>query len=1490
MIDVSQFRYRKDGYNLKSFLKTAVFTIVLLLLILAISLSTFAATYPSEDYWATEALNAAVKNQILYGREDGSLDPEANLTRAEMAAIIVRAFGANIKTDISAFTDVSASKWYYNDIAKAVHMGVFVGSGNGLMRPDDTITREEAFTVLARALVLSSSDFSSLDRFADKGNISDWAREYLSILSKKGYVNGNQNGEATPKANITRAEFAQFMHNIFKTYFVNAGTYSSSGPDSTLIRHENISLSNVIIDGDLVIGDGANLTTVTLTNVTIKGRLLVRGAATVKLINTTVGENVVVKNINSNVHFDNYRTEAVFNGINILTSATFKTDAVEPTPGGGGGGGGGGGVTPPAANITVTFDSKGGSEVDKQIVKRGQKVTKPTTPTKEGYTFKYWTLNGTEYDFDTPVTENITLIAQWDIATYEITFYVDGVEIGKKTYQHGDRISKYMDVPVKQGYVFYRWLDMETGHTYGHNVAVNKSVTLHAQFTLIGTYIVTFDSDGGSAVASQTLEKGNKATKPANPTKEGHTFKYWALNGVEYNFDTPVTENIDLKAVWEEYKVKFSFVFNDDTNFIKNTPFFKLFTETPVVLPESGKYVKEGYVFLGWSMTEGSTTAQYPAKYQFTPPSDTEDETIFTFYGVWQKEGETTYKVTFVVDGHQTETYIPVNGVISAYITAPTKTGYDFTGWNTSEDGTGTAYSHSDKITSDVVIYAQFEKKEYTVKFDSMGGSYVASQTVKYEEKASEPTNPERDGFKFAGWYTVEECTLGFEYDFDSKVTDNITLYAKWVEETEIFKVNFYAYNAVSPFETIEVNAADIVDDKTLSDIKADVYNSDEDSFAGYVKDATVSDVYAGENYQHQVEYNWWYETQNGWKIFDKTVKVTEDINVYLRVKKIAINVYVGSIPESFPFEVYYENDTRLLDSVKNLMYFQDPKGEVREKNKHLWVINNALDKVSYDDTLKEKLVGFNIIDENDNILIQDIMVKYSQVLGAENVEKFIVDSAKDSFKRGSNAKLNEGIGDFITTDKEGIKKILSETNVTAEAKMHIIEIAEEKYGDDFLDTIEHQWVTRDQFIDAVINNKGNAYVKVIHYLVDHSDVNPDYISEITEYISFDEPLRNGIVDGIIESIYRAELDKLVYEINNKQQFGVSKKTLFIAEGLRDKLNEEYGYDKIIAKVPHTDKIFRIYPEAKLKKIYNGAFDNLQEQIEAAMAKCEADPSAVAKIDCGLTFNINLVDDVYIPLYNTLVTEMNGKIGDKLFYQNNKYLQALVAHYRPEKLFDGDISGETDKLTGYALKDFDDYYNFRLHSTILEDDVISWYKEKFPLDRVNGILTAYEDLVLRYANVFADFMEGYADGTETVENRYVAAVEKAVKSKVPALYNKALSWYKTSPINKDYEESDYEIFRTAVEEAYNGTDILTDELFDYKYLDTLFDKAEKILVESGVSYTFNTINELTDSNDTCDDADIYEVSVKGFKGTFVRSRDIYEIKVKDFIITVKRAL
>ena len=308
--------------------------VLLLMLILTVLISTALSVsavklnefsdYPGDGFWGNEALQAALDNGLLYGKGDGIIDSNANLTRAEMAAIIVRAFGATKSDDISMYTDIGSDKWYYTEFAKAVRMGVFIGDGTGKMRPDDSITREEAFTVFARAMVLEETDYSSLAKFNDASNISEWAKTYLAPLVRRGYINGDNLGNINPKNNITRAEFAQFMHNMFKKYYSVKGDYSSVGKDSALIRTETVNISNITVEDDLVIGDGANQSVITITDVKIGGRLLVRGSATVILTNVTIGEGVVVKNVNNTVHFDNYRTEPVFNGVRELTHATYK--------------------------------------------------------------------------------------------------------------------------------------------------------------------------------------------------------------------------------------------------------------------------------------------------------------------------------------------------------------------------------------------------------------------------------------------------------------------------------------------------------------------------------------------------------------------------------------------------------------------------------------------------------------------------------------------------------------------------------------------------------------------------------------------------------------------------------------------------------------------------------------------------------------------------------------------------------------------------------------------------------------------------------------------------------------------------------------------------------------------------------------------------------------------------------------------------------------
>lgn len=406
--------------------------------------------------WSTAALTHAVNNDLLRGKGDGMLCPDDYLTRAEMATIINRAFNAKVAADISAYLDVSPSEWYHNEFEKALNMQTFYGTGDNMFRPENTITREEVFIAIARALVVSTNDYSVLDKFDDGSDVSSWAKEFVSALVSNGYVNGYGNGLILPKNNITRAEFAQLLYNIFKQYITEPGTYDDVVNDGgVVVRNEGISLSDVTINGDLVIADGVGEGILTLNNVKVNGRLLVRGSKQITVKNCEFTNGIVVKNVNGIVHFDNYRNETPFNNFTELTKATFKDDSYS-IGFGGGSSGGSGGTTP--VRYTVKFDSDGGSSVADQKVITGGKAVKPEDPTKAGFTFLGWydardVVGAEENEFDfaaTTITENTTLYAHWG---YTVTFYRgmstrEASKIKDEAYHIGDSIPE-ADVPEK---------------------------------------------------------------------------------------------------------------------------------------------------------------------------------------------------------------------------------------------------------------------------------------------------------------------------------------------------------------------------------------------------------------------------------------------------------------------------------------------------------------------------------------------------------------------------------------------------------------------------------------------------------------------------------------------------------------------------------------------------------------------------------------------------------------------------------------------------------------------------------------------------------------------------------------------------------------------------------------------------------------------------------------------------------------------------------
>ena len=228
------------------------------------------------DDWSRPAIERAVSNGLLSG-SNGRINASGRLTRAEMASIVVRAFGAEALADLSAYSDVSTRDWFYTDLQKAVAMGVISGS-NGRLNPNAAITREEVCAVLHRAFLLQ--DGGSIP-FGDASEVSDWARQAVAAMAAGGYLTGDSRGNVNPSRTITRAEFAQLLDNLVKGY--PSGVAGGTIQGSAVVKVAGIDLSGAVIKGDLILADGLGMADVDLSGCTVEGRIIVRGGSWIQL-------------------------------------------------------------------------------------------------------------------------------------------------------------------------------------------------------------------------------------------------------------------------------------------------------------------------------------------------------------------------------------------------------------------------------------------------------------------------------------------------------------------------------------------------------------------------------------------------------------------------------------------------------------------------------------------------------------------------------------------------------------------------------------------------------------------------------------------------------------------------------------------------------------------------------------------------------------------------------------------------------------------------------------------------------------------------------------------------------------------------------------------------------------------------------------------------------------------------------------------------------
>ncbi len=247
--------------------------------------------------WSRTALENALENNLLSGT-GGKIKPEGMLTRAELATILTRALGASASTSLDGYSDVSEEAWYYDALSKAAAAG-FLSGTDKRMEPERAATRQEVFVVLARILKLQE-EASALSSFTDKDEVSDWAKGAVGALIKSGYVQG-AGSRINPSHSITRAEFAQVLMNVSATYLNTPKEYTADIDGNAIVNVAGTSLKDMNISGDLILADGIGKGEATLTNVTVKGRILVRGGGSnsVHIVNSKINGEVVVNNHSS---------------------------------------------------------------------------------------------------------------------------------------------------------------------------------------------------------------------------------------------------------------------------------------------------------------------------------------------------------------------------------------------------------------------------------------------------------------------------------------------------------------------------------------------------------------------------------------------------------------------------------------------------------------------------------------------------------------------------------------------------------------------------------------------------------------------------------------------------------------------------------------------------------------------------------------------------------------------------------------------------------------------------------------------------------------------------------------------------------------------------------------------------------------------------------------------------------------------------------------
>lgn len=257
---------------------------------MAMSVTAFGAPTDIQGHWAQNTINKWVDKGDISGYPDGTFRPNNMITRAEFVVLVNNAMGYT-KSGYAYFSDVPSHYWGKNAIQTGVAAGYISGDGNGIFRPNDPVTRQEAAAMISRILDLKQNE-SRAYRYTDSYAISNWAKGVVGAVSEAGIMAGYPDGSFGPNRVLTRAEAVLALDKTvnYKPGDKEEDKEETKKEDMLLTQTK---LEDTTITGDLTISDRLGTKTITLDNVTVKGKLIVDGGSEVILKDCDIKEMVM---------------------------------------------------------------------------------------------------------------------------------------------------------------------------------------------------------------------------------------------------------------------------------------------------------------------------------------------------------------------------------------------------------------------------------------------------------------------------------------------------------------------------------------------------------------------------------------------------------------------------------------------------------------------------------------------------------------------------------------------------------------------------------------------------------------------------------------------------------------------------------------------------------------------------------------------------------------------------------------------------------------------------------------------------------------------------------------------------------------------------------------------------------------------------------------------------------------------------------------------